>query len=356
MKNRNEKKNIKKYRRMIHRLTLSFLTTVILVLMFFWGFSAVLRKLGVNLFEKAHPAFFTFVLYALCYVLALAVSYAAVWKVFKPLQRLSSASKKIAEGDYSVHLDYDGKVTEIAETVDSFNYMAQELNSVEMIRNDFIANVSHEFKTPLSALNGYLMLLQDSTLTENERSQYISKAFFSIEKLNDLTDNILRLSKLENQTVMAAPEEYRLDEQLREAIVMLEPKWSSKKIGFDLNLPEKMYTGQRSLLFQVWLNILSNAIKFSDEGKTVTVYIEESEHHFKVYFSDEGIGMTEEQQRHIFDKFYQADTSRQSQGNGLGLALCKEIIDRCGGHIYVTSKPDEGTVFLVSLKKQSVLQ
>ena len=136
MKNRNEKKNIKKYRRMIHRLTLSFLTTVILVLMFFRGFSAVLRKLGVNLFEKAHPAFFTFVLYALCYVLALAVSYAAVWKVFKPLQRLSSASKKIAEGDYSVHLDYDGKVTEIAETVDSFNYMAQELNSVEMIRND----------------------------------------------------------------------------------------------------------------------------------------------------------------------------------------------------------------------------
>ena len=342
----------KKYRRMIHRLTLSFLTTTLLVIMFFWGLSSIVRKIGFDVFDKAHPAFFSFGLYTLCYVLALAVSYFAVWKVFKPLSRLSSASKKIAEGDYSVRLEYDGKVAELAETVENFNYMARELNSVEMIRNDFIANVSHEFKTPLSALNGYLMLMQDDSISDAERRQYISKAFFSIEKLNDLTDNILRLSKLENQTVMDAPVEYRLDEQLREAIVMLEPKWSSKNIGFELDLPEKTYTGQRSLLFQVWINILSNAIKFSDNGQTVTVNIEESEHHFKVYVSDEGIGMTEEQQRHIFDKFYQADTSRQAHGNGLGLALCKEIIAKCGGHIYVTSKLDEGTVFLVSLRKE----
>ena len=229
--------------------------------------------------------------------------------------------------------------------------MAQELSSIEMIRNDFIANVSHEFKTPLSSLNGYLTLLQDSSLSDAERSEYLSKAFFSIEKLNDLTDNILRLSKLENQVSLDEPTSYRLDEQLREAIVLLEPKWSRKDISFELDLPELTICSQRSLLFQVWTNLLSNAIKFSDSGGSVTVKIEESEHHYKVYISDTGIGMTEEEQRHIFDKFYQADSSRQAQGNGLGLALCKEIVSKCSGKIYVTSKPGEGSVFLVSLRK-----
>ena len=125
--------------------------------------------------------------------------------------------------------------------------MAQELGSVEMIRNDFIANVSHEFKTPLSSLSGCLTLLQDPSTTDEERKEFITKAFFSIEKLNDLTDNILRLSKLENQAAMDAPVSYRLDEQLREAIVMLEPKWSAKEIAFDLELLEVQCTGHRGL-------------------------------------------------------------------------------------------------------------
>lgn len=294
----------------------------------------------------------SFFLYSLCLILAAAASYFVMWNVFKPLRELGEASKKIAGGEYNVRIEYKGRTQEIADTFDNFNYMAQELCSVEMIRNDFIANVSHEFKTPLSSLTGYLMLLQDDSATEEERSEYITKAFFSIEKLNDLTDNILRLSKLENQQTLEAPEEYRLDEQIREAIVLLEPKWNRKNIDFELCLPEVKLTGQRALIFQVWTNILSNAIKFSHDGGQITVKIEETAHHRNVYISDDGIGMTEEQQRHIFDKFYQADTSRQSQGNGLGLALCKEIITKCGGKIYVTSKPDKGSVFLISLKNQ----
>ncbi len=348
---KNKTKKVKKYMRMAYSMVWAFISTTLILILLFSGVAALLRKVGIDLGSGAFSAFFGFGLYLVGLVFTSALTYFATWNIFKPILSLSAATKKIADGDYSVQLKYEGSLAELAETIENFNYMVHELSSVEMIRNDFIANVSHEFKTPLSSLNGYLMLLQDSSLPEEERMHYFSKAFFSIEKLNDLTENILRLSRLEHQSSLDAPIEYRLDEQLRSAIVMLEPKWSSKDIEFDLDLPEVKYVGQRSLLFQVWTNIISNAIKFSPEESTITIRLEETENHFKVYISDEGIGMSEEQQRHIFDKFYQADTSRQSQGNGLGLALCKEIVTRCGGTIYVTSKPDEGSVFLITLKK-----
>lgn len=342
------------YKRLTRRLTIAFFATIFALLFILVMLMFLLEKLGVNFSSGAFPAYGGLSIYIISVVLASALSYFAVWNIFRPLSDISKATKKIAAGDYSVRLEYKGRVKELAETVENFNDMAQELNSIEMIRNDFIANVSHEFKTPLSSLNGYLTLLQDNSISEEERSEYITKAFFSIEKLNDLTENILRLSKLENQVALDEPDDFRLDEQLREAIVLLEPKWNSRGVTFDLDLPELIIRGQQSLLFQVWTNLIGNAIKFSDEGGCITVKLEESPHHYKVYISDEGIGMSEEQQRHIFDKFYQVDSSRQSQGNGLGLALCKEIVTRCGGKIYVTSKPGEGSVFLVSLKKAEV--
>ena len=352
----NSKKPIemRHYKRLTRRLTIAFFATIFALLFILVMLMFLLEKLGVNFSSGAFPAYGGLSIYIISVVLASALSYFAVWNIFRPLSDISKATKKIAAGDYSVRLEYKGRVKELAETVENFNDMAQELNSIEMIRNDFIANVSHEFKTPLSSLNGYLTLLQDNSISEEERSEYITKAFFSIEKLNDLTENILRLSKLENQVALDEPDDFRLDEQLREAIVLLEPKWNSRGVTFDLDLPELIISGQQSLLFQVWTNLIGNAIKFSDEGGCITVKLEESPHHYKVYISDEGIGMSEEQQRHIFDKFYQADSSRQSQGNGLGLALCKEIVTRCGGKIYVTSKPGEGSVFLVSLKKAEV--
>lgn len=342
---------MRNYKRFARRLTLAFFTSIFTIMIILWAIIHLLEKFGINMRTVAFPAYGGLSIYIVSAVLASALSYFAVWNIFRPIEDISKASKKIAEGNYDIRLEYNGRVKELADSVENFNYMAQELNSIEMIRNDFIANVSHEFKTPLSSLNGYLTLIQDDSLSDAERREYISKAFFSIEKLNDLTDNILRLSKLENQSSLGEPTRFRLDEQLREAVVLLEPKWSRKNIEFDIDLPSVTIEGQRSLLFQVWTNLISNAIKFSNDGGLVTVKIEESSHHYKVYISDEGIGMTEEQQRHIFDKFYQADSSRQSQGNGLGLALCKEIAAKCNGKIYVTSKPGEGSVFLVSLKK-----
>ena len=209
---------------------------------------------------------------------------------------------------------------------------------------------THEFKTPLTSLSGYLTLLKNPDLSEEEKEEYINKAFFSIEKLNTLTTNILSISKIENSAVLDEPTEYRLDEQIREAIVLLEPKWYDRQIDFNIDMPEIIYKGQKELLFQVWMNIISNAIKFSADNSEIMVRIEQTAHHVKVYISDNGIGMDDETLKHIFDKFYQADSSRQTQGNGLGLALCKEIVGRCNGKIYVTSTPGKGSVFVVSLK------
>lgn len=220
---------------------------------------------------------------------------------------------------------------------------------MEIMRNDFIANVSHEFKTPLSSIAGHVTLLQDPDLSENERNEYIQMAFFNIEKLNDLTSNILQLSRLENQNALREPVRYRLDEQIREAIVLLEPKWSKKNITLDVDLMELSYTGQSALLFQVWTNLIGNAVKFSNPGSSVAITLRQYHNYITVTVSDRGIGMTEETKKHIFEKFYQGDSSRKEQGNGLGLAICRIILDLCGGDIHVSSEPGKGSVFTVRL-------
>ena len=309
----------------------------------------LLEQLGFSINRIKNPSVIIFMLCVLCIILSAVASNFMIIKVFNPLNQINKALKKIANGDYSVKLEYDGQIEEFADFFKNFNNMAKELNSVEMIRNDFIADVSHEFKTPLSSVTGYVTLLQDPELTEEERKEYIQKVFFNIDKLNDLTNNILRISKIENQTYLDPPVSFRLDEQIREAIVILEAKWSRKNIELDIDLPEAEYFGQKSLLFQVWVNLISNAIKFSNDGGCVSIHLKKDGSSYKVFISDDGIGMTQETMKHIFEKFYQGDTSRQAQGNGLGLALCKEILNRCGGKIFVTSKPGKGSVFMVQL-------
>lgn len=321
-------------------ITFSFIAFVIIRL---------LEQLGFSINRIKNPSFIIFMMCVLCIILSTVSSNFMIMKVFNPLNQINKALKKIANGDYSVKLEYDGQIEEFAEFFKNFNNMAKELNSVEMIRNDFIADVSHEFKTPLSSVTGYVTLLQDPELTEEERKEYIQKVFFNIDKLNDLTNNILRISKIENQTYLDPPVSFRLDEQIREAIVILEAKWSRKNIELDIDLPEAEYFGQKSLLFQVWVNLISNAIKFSNDGGCVSIHLKKDGSSYKVFISDDGIGMTQETMKHIFEKFYQGDTSRQAQGNGLGLALCKEILNRCGGKIFVTSKPGKGSVFMVQL-------
>lgn len=354
MSRRNTDKKIKKlltkkYIKIKNGIRVVVFSIIILFILIIFGIIRLLDYLDISINHFKNPSFVIFQICFFCIVLSTIFSSFMIIKVLNPLNQLGKAIQKISKGNYNVKLDYNGKIEEFQDIFKKFNNMAKELNSVEMIRNDFIANVSHEFKTPLSSVTGYITLLQDSELTEEERREYIQKVLFNIEKLNDLIDNILRISKIENQTYLDPPIPFRLDEQIREAIVVLEPKWSKKHIELDIDLPEVEYFGQKSLLFQVWVNLIGNAIKFSDDGGCVSISLKRNDSFFSVFISDDGIGMTQETMEHIFEKFYQGDTSRQAQGNGLGLALCKEILNRCGGKIYVTSEPGKGSVFVVQL-------
>ena len=177
------------------------------------------------------------------------------------------------------------------------------------------------------------------------------KILLNTRRLSRLVGNILLLSKVDNQAIKARETSFRLDEQIREAIVFLEPKWSAKSLELDLELPETVFTGHSSLLFTVWTNLIGNAIKYTDTGGTIGVTISEDAKSVQVTVRDTGIGMSEETKAHIFDKFYQGDTSRKSQGNGLGLAICKEIVKKCNGEISVESNLGTGSSFLVKLNK-----
>lgn len=350
MKNNNKKRKASDLWKLRKRFTLTFFVIILPFFFLIPGIFYFLARNGISVGTISVPITITFVLIGfLCFLLGYILSFFLMRHVFHPLEQLSNASRQIARGIYNTQIEYKGNIEEIRTTIDNFNFMAKELNSVEIMRNDFIANVSHEFKTPLSSIAGYVTLLQDSDLSDNERNEYIHMVFFNIEKLNDLTSNILQLSRLENQNSLKKPIHYRLDEQIREAIVLLEPKWSQKRISLDVDLQELSYTGQSALLFQVWTNIIGNAIKFSNPDSSISITLRRYHDDIAVTVADRGIGMSEETRKHIFEKFYQGDSSRKEQGNGLGLAICRIILDLCGGDIHVASELQKGSIFTVRL-------
>lgn len=269
-------------------------------------------------------------------------------RFFQPIEHLIHALKQVTAGDFQVRLLETARDPEIEEMNINFNKMVKELTSMEMLQADFIQNVSHEIKTPLSAIEGYASLLYSEELSE-EGKQYMQRILKSTKRLSHLTGNILMLSKLENQQIVSKKHPFSLDEQLRQAVLLLEPFWDKKKLVLDIDLPETRFFGSEELLYQVWTNLLSNAIKFTPEGGCILVRLEQGSQNIQMEIRDSGIGMTGEVLSHIFDKFYQGERNRNVEGNGLGLALVKKIIDLCQGTISVESQPDQGSVFRVRL-------
>lgn len=270
----------------------------------------------------------------------------------RPLEtivEISDASKEVAKGNFEVRLDENAPAKELRELAHNFNIMTKELASTEMLRNDFIENVSHEFKTPLTAIEGYVTLLQKKDLSEEKRMEYTQKIMVSTKRLSSLVGNILLLSRLENQEIAISKSKFSLDEQVRESLLMLEDQWSRKNLDLDIDMAECDYVGSADLLAQVWQNLLSNAIKFAPEGGTVRIALHQVEAMIWVEISDNGPGIPSELQSRIFEKFYQGDTSRSSQGNGLGLALVKRIVDLHNGEIDVRSAVGKGSTFVVIL-------
>lgn len=270
-------------------------------------------------------------------------------RILYPVSRLIDAMKNVAGGDFSVRLNSECMINEIQELYNNFDLMVSELANTEILQTDFVSNVSHEFKTPINAIDGYAMLLQDENLEAEEQAEYAEKILFNTRRLSGLVGNILLLSKVENQAFPIKRESFRLDEQIRQTIISLEPKWEEKEIEFDMELDEVSFVGNEVLLMHIWLNIIDNAIKFSPPGGSVKVLLKESERNILVTVQDSGPGISEEERKRIFEKFYQAESSHKSEGNGLGLALVKRIAAMHQGHVEVENGTAGGCKMMVIL-------
>lgn len=262
---------------------------------------------------------------------------------------MSEAAKEVAKGNFNISLSEDCPVEELQDMAHNFNLMAKELAGTELLRTDFVENVSHEFKTPLSAIEGYATLLQRRDLSVEKRREYTGKILYNTRRLSALSSNILLLSRLENQEIGIQKELFCLDEQLREVVLAQEAGWTAKELELEIDLEAVDYRGSKDLLVHVWQNILSNAVKFAPQGGIIRLLLRREGGQILVCIADNGPGMSEEVRQRVFEKFYQGDASRSSQGNGLGLALSKRIIDLHDGEISVSTKEGKGTTFTVSL-------
>ena len=287
-------------------------------------------------------------------ILGLGLSYIFGEHVLKPVRILTEATRKVAKGDFSVRVPEieDDDENEVAEFLRSFNKMAQELSSIEMFRNDFINNFSHEFKTPMVSIRGFAKQLQKGGLDEQQQKEYIGIIVSESERLINLSSNILLLTRYENQQIISDKAVYSLDEQIRQCILIFEKEWSARGIEFDLDLDRTDFYGSREIMSDLWINIIGNAVKFSYDGGRIDIRCTHSGDNIRVTVRDHGCGMDKETLDHIFEKFYQGDKNHAARGNGLGLALVKRIAELCGGYITVSSEPGKGTEFSVNLRNQ----
>lgn len=299
----------------------------VLVPMIYWGLVAV----GLTLFTR--------------------------WKIKgayeEPMHRMAEAAEKVAEGDFSVYLP----TCHTADRLDyldmmilDFNKMVEELGSIETLKTDFVSNVSHEMKTPISIIKNYAELLQMDNLTETQKLEYAKSIEGAAARLSSLISNILNLNKLEHQTIVPDLEVYDVCRQLCDSIFLFEDAWEEKGIELEADIEDiAEIRGDASLLEMVWNNLLSNAVKFTEPGGSIVVRQTSDQEYVRIAVSDTGCGIAKEQMEHIFDKFYQGDTSHSKEGNGLGLALVKRVLELMDGEIQIDSEIGKGSTFTVTL-------
>lgn len=344
------------YKYHIRNVINSFLFMALLVCLATLGTVSVLRATNeqVPFFENTND--FSELLY---FSIILVIFY-TVWQLVftrllieKPTKEFANASEKVIHGDYSVRIDMDNLrlgSLEFINIADNFNIMVEQLGKVDSLSNDFIANVSHEMKTPLAVIQSYSTLLQNSDLSEEERREYLNKISSSTQQLSTLVSNILKLNKIENNHPNIKKERYNLTSQLSQCLLDLENLWEEKNLNIEFDVEDDLYiNSDEELMKIVWSNIFSNAIKFTPDKGTICVKSEQIDNKINITVKDSGCGMTDDTKEHIFEKFYQGDTSHSEKGNGLGLALVKKIIDLTGSDIEVQSELKKGTTFTISL-------
>ncbi len=321
-------------------------TTLMLVFLL----SHILCKLGIlNMDNYKAIAFFDFA--AVCIFIGCTISVVVFHYPVAIFQKLMEAMEQIANGDYSARFDIK-KPKIIKNIADKFNNMAQQLGSTEKLSSDFINNFSHEFKTPIASINGFAKILKNNNLSDKERNECLDVIIQESARLSNLSTNILNLSKIEQQSILTNKERIDISEHLRLVIGALYPKWSKKNIEFIFNVEEFYITGNKEMLEQVWINLIDNAIKFSPEGGKINIAINTVADKIECTIENNGKPIPEESTEYIFNKFYKADKSHSTSGNGLGLPLVKKIAKLHNGDVYLKKSDEDGTVFAVSLPKQ----
>ncbi|MGG6310463.1 ATP-binding protein [Paenibacillus macerans] len=272
----------------------------------------------------------------------------------QPLRKMTEATRRMAKGDFSTDLKVKRK-DELGVLVQSFDEMRRQLRQLEQMRQDFVSNVSHEIQSPLTSIRGFAKALKEEQLDAEARDRYLDIIMAESERMSRMSENLLKLASLESEHHPFHPVTYRLDEQLRQTVVAFEPQWSAKRIRMDLELPVVQIAGDRDGLEQVWINLIGNSLKFTPEEGTVSIRLRQDVNQVVVSIRDTGIGISEEDQPHMFERFYKADRSRSRAqgGNGLGLAIAKKIVGLHQGTIAVRSRLGAGTEISVTLPYHS---
>lgn len=316
----------------------------------FTGASFILEHFNV----KINDVWWTIIISTIAAVVVGAVLTLVVNKAFfSPIRDLGDVTQKVSQGDFSVQLkektkkNGELKTDELSALIHNFNIMVNELDKNKMLGSDFVSNISHEFKTPLANIKGHAEILKNCK-SQEQIVEFCDNIIEAANSLTNLTSNILKLSKLENHAILE-PSEFRIDEQIRMAIIAQEGKWSEKNLNINLDLDEVTIFYDETLFAHVWQNLISNAIKFSHDGGDINIVLRKYEKEVVFVIKDNGIGMSAETQKRIFEKFYQGDMSRAKEGNGLGLALVKRILDNSHCSISVVSEEGKGSTFTVKI-------
>lgn len=269
-------------------------------------------------------------------------------KTNKMAAKFAEAFEKVSHGEFGHQLEVPRR-GQFRSLFENFNKMSAELNSIRTLKDNFIHDFSHEFKTPVASINGFANLLLEGGLSEEEQRQYLRIISHESARLSTLSENTLMLGRLENQQFIGEIKPYRLDQQRKECIILLENAWAEKNIAIESDLPATTFSGNRSLMQQVWVNLLSNAIKFTPAGGEISIGIFREKNCVRVRVADNGIGMSEEVASHVFEKYYQGDPSHATAGNGLGLAIVRRTVTLSGGEISLVSREGEDSAFTVTL-------
>lgn len=352
LKKKNEDKNVIRY------LKTTLVVGVALILLIALGGYALVNYFLIqsNLLpqgdENALSIFWVIAFTLFCIAMGIGLSFLLGKILITPIRRLIDGMTKLAEGDYSTRISLGKYADSTTELTKSFNSLATQLQSTEILRSDFVNNFSHEVKTPLVSITGLMSLLKKDNLPKAKRLQYIELIEEEIQRLSSMTTNMLNLSKLEKQEIVTDKTNFNLSEQIRTCVLLLEKKWTKKQTRLSLDFDEHTLHANEDLMKQVWINLIDNSIKFSKEKGLVEIAVTENENEISVSISNSGDKIKDEDMSKIFNKFYQSDTSRHKEGHGIGLSIVSRIIYLHEGKIDVKST-DEKTTFTVTLPKLS---